>query len=102
MLRITTTREPDAICLKLEGRLVGPWVDELAQVWRSIRLHPDPVTACVDLSGITFVSPEGRQLLAFMARGGARFPATDVMNRSIIAGLCCKLPPEGGAETSNQ
>ena len=33
MLRITTETERFESTLRLEGRLAGPWVDELARTW---------------------------------------------------------------------
>lgn len=64
MLRITTV-EPEIegrpVTLKLEGRLVGPWVDELRDVAR------DALSASrrldLDLSGVRFVDAAGVELL---------------------------------------
>ena len=33
MLRITVKENSEAVVLKLEGRLTGPWVEELGHLW---------------------------------------------------------------------
>ena len=40
MLRITVTTRPDGATVALEGRLAGPWVDELRACWRSLVAAP--------------------------------------------------------------
>ena len=32
-LRITIHEEPEAVAIKLEGRIAGPWAEELSRVW---------------------------------------------------------------------
>ena len=65
MLRITRTEEaPHQIVLKLEGRLIEPWVDLLAETcWQcrpeGRRLPP----LVVDLGDVTFASKSGLKLL---------------------------------------
>ncbi|MFI5459829.1 MAG: STAS domain-containing protein [Isosphaerales bacterium] len=56
--------------LRLEGKLRGPWVDEL------IRACEDPQTppSCLrlDLSALTFIDSAGAKLLDDLIRKGAR------------------------------
>ncbi len=33
MLKVTTTNQNQTITLKLEGKLAGPWVQEVTRVW---------------------------------------------------------------------
>jgi hypothetical protein len=70
VLRITTTTT-DKVVLKVEGRLVGPWVDELRNtVWRTNgwreRLE-------IDVEDLTFADDDGEKALAWLHRMGARF-----------------------------
>ena len=70
MLRITATTT-DKVVLRLEGRLVGPWVDELRQaVWRTSgwRQRLD-----IDVTDLTYVDEDGEQALSWLHRMGARF-----------------------------
>jgi len=59
--------------LRLEGKLRGPWVDEL------IRACEDPQTppSCLrlDLSSVTFIDSAGANLLDDLIRKGARVVA---------------------------
>lgn len=66
MLRITRIPSQAAVCLRLEGRLVGEWIDLLADVCR--RENGAPVV--LDLAGVTFVGRPGVELLARLHRQG--------------------------------
>jgi len=83
MLRITTETACFEHTLRLEGRLAGPWVDELARTWGQLR-ERDVGSFCVDLDGVTFVSQSGKSLLRRIHRDGARFVAFGFMARAIV------------------
>jgi anti-anti-sigma regulatory factor len=76
MLRITEiTDGGPGVLLKLEGKLRGPWVEELGRVCaelssgecREIRL---------DLSAVTFLDEAGTRLLRELMRGRAAVTAS--------------------------
>ena len=70
MLRITASGS-DRVILKLEGRLVGPWVDELRDtVWRTNGWRR-PLQ--VDVADLTFADKDGEDALSWLHRMGARF-----------------------------
>jgi anti-anti-sigma regulatory factor len=79
MLRITLVPASEPPTLKLEGKLTGPWVGELEHSWSELSLdgHQHPVT--VDLTDVTFISPEGKKLLRSMLKHG-----TDLQSRSLM------------------
>ncbi len=81
MLRITIQESPQASTLKLEGKLVGPWVCELEQAWSAVA--PGRVLI-VDLADVTFIDYAAKTLLARMHEGGAKLVASCPMNRSIV------------------
>jgi hypothetical protein len=56
--------------LKLEGKLLGPWVGELESAYRTSQVSPDRVR--LDLLGLTFVDAEGVRFLDGLIRDGAR------------------------------
>jgi ABC-type transporter Mla MlaB component len=61
MLRITETADGPVTLLRLEGKLTGPWVEELG---RACKAQADqPVGVSLDLSAVTFVDPSGVLLL---------------------------------------
>lgn len=62
MLRITPiATNPDATCLRLEGRLIGPWVDELERAVEATRSPPSGLQ--LDLARVQFVDALGLELL---------------------------------------
>ena len=84
MLRITTEIERFESTLRLEGRLGGPWVDELARTWEELHAVRDAGSIRVDLDGVTFVSPSGKALLRRIHREGGRLVAGRFMARAIV------------------
>ncbi|TLY27147.1 MAG: hypothetical protein E6K63_11425 [Nitrospirae bacterium] len=83
MLKITTQSDAELTRLVLEGRLAGPWVEELARCWREVAgSRQSPVV--VDLSGVTFIDPEGKAILAKMSQQGAKFHAAGCLTRCIV------------------
>jgi anti-anti-sigma regulatory factor len=71
VLRITTTTEKGAPVLKLEGKIGGPWVDELAQSWSVVVGHGGAKAVKVDMRGVSYVDRRGADLLLEMESKGA-------------------------------
>ena len=70
VLRITATIT-DKVVLKLEGRLVGPWVEELRNtVWRTNGSR-EPLE--IEVADLMFADEEGENALSWLHRLGARF-----------------------------
>jgi hypothetical protein len=71
----------------LEGKLAGPWVREMELCWRSAagtqQIHP----VRVDLSSVTFIDADGKDLLGRMYREGAKLVATGCLNKCIVEGI---------------
>jgi ABC-type transporter Mla MlaB component len=82
MLKITTRTDPTGTSLELEGKLAGPWVQELEGCWQEIARSERSVR--VLLGGVTFIDTKGRQLLIEMHRRGAELVAEGCMNKAII------------------
>jgi len=69
VLRIHVENEPDAVRLRLEGKLIHPWVDELFKVWMDISPRvPSHWRVLVDLTEVSFVDAHGKAMLAAMRR----------------------------------
>ena len=85
MLRITTTDNPRVLTLRLEGRLEGPWVQELEKCWKSNLSSTTKPSLRVDLTDVTFIDAAGKDRLAAMHRQGAEFIADDLMTKAIVA-----------------
>jgi ABC-type transporter Mla MlaB component len=75
MLRIHVEeqREPAVVTLRLEGKLVQPWVDELHRTWSGLagRLPLD-CSIRIDLNAVSFVDEYGRSILAALHRVGCQ------------------------------
>lgn len=82
MLRITKTAEAGSTILRVEGKLVPPWVEELATCCS--QAAPGPDTLVVDLRSVTFVSSEGKKLLGCIYRQGARLLTAGTLISGII------------------
>lgn len=81
MLRITIDEDKDAVVLRLEGQLIGPWVEDVEQCWRRAFATLGSRTVQVDLSAVNFVDASGGALLIRMHDAGFRLagnsPATE-------------------------
>lgn len=61
MLRISVIESSEEeSTLRLEGRVIGPWVDELSRLCAS--LLKERVSVTLDLSGVSFVDGHGLAL----------------------------------------
>lgn len=70
MLRITSIESPGRLTLKLEGKLLGAWVDEL-------RAASQPLTTFIgeralDLADLTFIDDAGVRQLRDLTDQGMR------------------------------
>jgi len=74
MLRITHARGRNSIStLRLEGKLLGPWVTELARSCNELPCYLDCLR--LDLSAVTFVDGPGVALLRDLIGRGATVAA---------------------------
>jgi len=71
MLLITDMRENEGICrMELQGRLIGPWVDELRRVAGAA--SPRCGQLVLDLSALSYTDGCGVALLRELADNGIR------------------------------
>ncbi len=84
MLRVTIEERDDRVVFRVEGKLKGPWVEELEKCWRSTSGHATNKIFCVDLDRVDFIDDQGRALLTEMARTGVELIATEAMMRSTV------------------
>jgi anti-anti-sigma regulatory factor len=60
---MTIEAKPERLVLKLEGRMVGPWVEECRAAWGTLPSMLSGRALWVDLCGTTFVDEAGLELL---------------------------------------
>ena len=82
MLKINTQHDGAAIIFELEGKLAGPWVDELEHCWQQAVTDGRPVR--IVLTIVTFIDAAGRRLLTDMHRRGAELVAQGCMTKAIV------------------
>jgi anti-anti-sigma regulatory factor len=63
MLRITIDDGAKAKTIRLEGKIVGPWVEEFKRSWSLLAPTLGSRELRLDLRGVAFVDAGGRQLL---------------------------------------
>ena len=80
MLRITVCPEAHVTVVRLEGRLAGPWVEELRQA--CARLDRPVVLTLTDLLG---ADSDGLNLLSALRAQGVEFRGSGLGAQSLIA-----------------
>jgi hypothetical protein len=63
MLRISIAETIDALEIKLEGRIAGPWAAELGRVWVETAPRLAKRKLILDVSGVTYADAGGTHLL---------------------------------------
>jgi ABC-type transporter Mla MlaB component len=63
VLRISVEHLSDSTTLRLDGKVVGPWVGECREVWRSLEDMVGSKLLRIDLRGVSFMDAGGAELL---------------------------------------
>ena len=84
MLRITTRNIAGDVGLFIEGKLAGPCVSELENCWRRAVAGELPLPAVIDLTDVSFIDANAKQLLAQMHEHGIKLVANGLMSRFFI------------------
>ena len=69
MLKIVVVETGDAARLRIEGEVIGPWVDEVRRSCESALARGAALT--LDLTDVSFVDRDGAGLLRSLVRRGA-------------------------------
>jgi ABC-type transporter Mla MlaB component len=85
MLRIHVENASHQRTLRLEGKLVDPWVDELVKVWANLSgCPPTERTTRVDLEAVSFVDESGKSMLSVLWRAGCELHGSGPFIASVI------------------
>jgi anti-anti-sigma regulatory factor len=84
MLRISVVNVPGKSQLKLEGKLAHEWVNEARNAWLALLGIDGKARLVVDLTDVSFVDDDGRQLLADMRRKGAKLAGSGLVMTSLL------------------
>ena len=63
-MRVTIHETAEAAVVRLEGRIAGPWADELDHVWSNSRSQFASKKLTIDLRDVLFADARGRQVLS--------------------------------------
>jgi aryl-alcohol dehydrogenase-like predicted oxidoreductase len=85
MLRITTHNEDAATVFVVEGKLIGPWAQELEKCWRAAASVEPRNPILVNLARVTFIDDIGKQLVARMRRSGVKLTGVGLIAEFICA-----------------
>lgn len=103
MLKITEQRgtEVDSLTLVLEGRLAGPWVEELQASWHALSGN-EHHHVVINLADVTYIDADGKTLLARLWRQGADLRASGCLTRCVVEEIRRNEPggPSEGIATS--
>lgn len=85
MLKITGQRSQasEGVSLVIEGRLAGPWVEELRTYCRRTFENHQRCTQ-IDLTGVTFIDADGKLLLTQLWQQGVELHASSCLTRCLI------------------
>jgi len=88
MLKITPQRDAarSSVSLVVEGRLAGPWVQELNAYCRKV-FEDHERCAVIDLTGVTFIDADGKALLERLWRQGAELRASGCLTRCVVEAI---------------
>jgi anti-anti-sigma regulatory factor len=85
VLKITRQQDPvlQGWALVIEGRLAGPWVEELRTYYRRTVENQQRCTR-IDLTGVTFIDVDGKQVLTQLWQQGVELRASGCLTRRIV------------------
>jgi hypothetical protein len=95
MLRITVQDGDNAQVIRFEGKIIGPWVDEIDRVWCSLTPSLGTKELRLDVREVAFVDVKGTELLRkIYQKTKARFLADSPLTR-YFADQAMRQSPKG-------
>jgi hypothetical protein len=92
-LRISFQETNTAVEMKLEGRVAGPWANELDRVWAEIAPKMLSKILVIDLQNITYADTAGKRVLQkIYAQTNAQFVAVSPSSQFLVEEITLKTP----------
>ena len=100
MLRIHINHGNEATLYIIEGKLIGPWVTELEKCWHTAVSREPYRSIVIDITAVTFIDDQGKQLVTRMRQNGAALTGTGLMAEFLIREIeNATSSPETGSVT---
>jgi hypothetical protein len=88
MLRIHIETNADGVTLRLEGKLIGDWVDELVMAFMGLPPgYPNDGVVRINLDEVSFVDAKGRSALATLRGRGCELKGSGTYISALIEGI---------------
>jgi len=85
MVRITLiSTEPAKTIMKLEGRIVSEWIKVVESEGQNMLAQGQPIS--LDLSGVSFVAPEGVHMIRRLLRKGCALVNCPLFIQKVLLG----------------
>ena len=101
-LRISIQQTATAVEMRLEGRVAGPWADELDRVWVETATQLASRKLTVDLRNVTYADARGKQVLsAIWSQTGATLLTSTPWTQFLAAEVASTRAKEVEGEAKN-
>jgi ABC-type transporter Mla MlaB component len=84
--------QPEQVTLKLEGQLIGAWVAEVENAWRTANSILVGRSLYLDLNSVDHVDGAGKYLLALIARSGTQLMASGPEMKDLLQAIAKEWP----------
>lgn len=95
MLKISISDSPSQRRLAVEGKLVGPWLNELKTVWEKASADLSGREVVIYLKNVTTISQQGENLLLELMNAGAKFRCSGVFAKEVLKHIARRLGRNG-------
>jgi anti-anti-sigma regulatory factor len=101
-LRIIIHETPEEIEMRLEGRIAGPWAQELDRVWQETAPRVAMRKLSIDLHNVTYADASGKQVLrAIYAQTDAQLIARTPWTQFLAAEVAANNAEDVNEEKDN-
>lgn len=94
MLRIGVHDKNETTSFTIEGKLTAPTANELEKCWQTAAAAEPPKPIVLNLTAVTFIDSECRELLTRMRRQGVKLVPTGCLMKSIVEQIEAELNTE--------
>jgi anti-anti-sigma regulatory factor len=92
-LRITIKDTAEAVEMRLEGRVAGPWANELDRVWTETAPRLQSKRLVINLHNVTYADASGKQVLRnIYAQTHAELIATTPWTQFLVEEVTANKP----------